>query len=260
MIFSSTLSFGQETPLAQYKAKISQIYSNLPEEEKGEPTRFTEWTTGENYNEASKLAPTVWREVLANIEQIAPTEGQRTIIFQSFETLAPADYLTFQEQALELYKRKVINGREFENVFYSPGRMQFFLPFNYNEPRVQAFLKDAQKTVKLDSLFSTIGETLSGKMRELCIGLRRNHPDLANKPIPLLAGGYLTKTAPEAHPTAKPFNAPLNPGWKVTPTPQPTIPKVEANHSSGFPLLLVVILAALIASVAVFFLLRRKSP
>ena len=134
-------------------------------------------------------APSIWMTAMDNLGISAPTREDQEILFQSFEGLSTSDYLLFLNRALDLYDQgKIYLGTFTYSVFFSSGKMQFFISHNYNQPEVAAFLKKAEDVLgkKGEPLLFNVQEARSGKLKELNDAARARHPDLAKLPIPLL--------------------------------------------------------------------------
>ena len=273
--------------LAGYRNVIAELFNSMPPEQQREPSLApAEWRNSEMYKELVKMSPGMWQQVIANMDDVAPSPPMRTIVFQSFEGLPPKEYLEFLNKALDLCEQGRISGLEFEGVFMPPGRMRFFLSYNYKDPQVAIFLKRVQQARISEGIAANIADYLSGKQMQRDIAMRKMHPDIfASQQVPLLTGGYAPPD-PEPSLTPDPMSAPiwlneqraadksaspaLGPDEQSTPQPAASsipAPAVMAEKSqaateiksrSRFPVLPAAILAAAIVGVIVF-LLRRKS-
>jgi hypothetical protein len=192
----------------------------------------------------------IWQNAINNLASVAPTNDDQTILFQSFESLSPWSYMQFLNRALDLYSQGKIKLIVFENIFFPAGKMQFFISHNYDQPEVAAFLEKAEEVLKKkgEPLMFNVQEARSGKLKQLHDVARAQHLELTKLPIPLLR--------PPVKPLANAASITSTSIQQSEPVTWPT-PTVDAEKpESGFPIVLVAIMAALLVGGAVF-LLRR---
>lgn len=258
----------ESTQMAMYAKTLSDLYESLTPDEQREPALApAQWRESAQYKSLVHLSPDVWQEATQQLDTIAPSQAERTILFQSFEGLPPSDYLRFLKSSLDLYQQKRISALEFERVFSPPGRMRFFLAYNYDSPEVRGFLKSVQTLNISESIADNIGDYISGNEKQRIIAFRNAHPELA-KPVPLLEGGYAPPD-PATSMTPDPMSAPLwlnaqkASGQNVSPpiglNEQSTPPLNSKQSQASFPIVPVAILALAIIAVIVV-LMRRKLP
>ncbi len=210
------------------------------------------------YQVLEQSSPAIWETAVNNLSEVAPTENDQTILFQSFEGLPPEEYLQFLNQALDLYSQRKISLGVFTGIFFPAGKMQLFISHNYDQPEVAAFLEKAEEVLKKkdEPLMFNIQEARSGKLKQLHDAARANHPELAKQPIPLLRPSAPPPTSAQTTPVPAAATPVQQPKSTAPATPSPTV--AETKSSPGFPIVPVAIVGAVIVGI-VLYLLRHKS-
>jgi hypothetical protein len=180
------ISFGQieNKPLSIYEA-IKAVRQANPDG----MSHLEQMRKSDEYKKLESCSPAVWLIAMQNLDSVAPTSEDKHILFQSFEGLSPENYLDFLNGALDLFSKNQIDLDVFtHSVFYSGGKMQFFISHNYDHPEVAAFLEKAEEVLKKkgEPFMFNVQEARSGKLKKLHDAARANHPELAKQPIPLL--------------------------------------------------------------------------
>ena len=96
----------------------------------------------EAFVELQKQAGTAWPQIVANIQNVAPTEERQAIILMAFESsLTPDQYLQFVDQVTGLVGNKVVD-KQFLlwALFPTDKNMRQVFAYNYDKPVVKDIL------------------------------------------------------------------------------------------------------------------------
>lgn len=156
----------------------------------GEPDALGNLRTLVEFKKLSSKAEEVWKVASLNLNLVAQNEDARNILFDSFEEgLSPESYLQFINRALDFYQSHIIDKYTFTGYALVPdGNKRFFLPYNYQDPRVRAFLLKV-KTVFADdrSTILSVDHILSGNNKIVDDERRAEDPrHFGSMPIQLL--------------------------------------------------------------------------
>jgi len=183
-------------------------------------SNFPEYTTLEAQSK------TEWRDALANLQIIAPSDVAKRILFESFQSLDANDYLEFLNRAASLCENGQISKGIFGDVLSPSGRMQAFLVDNYNYPAVRNLLERARR-IFFDNAqeIKAIDSILSGDSKEMLDNYRKAHAGLKGESPEELK---LNATSPAKTPIPKEPKEITEP---------PTMPVPHASPSSATKLL-----------------------
>ena len=196
----------------------------------------------ESYKNLTGRSEEIWKVASQNLNLVAPTPDMKAILFDSFEGLSPESYLQFLNKTLAFYQNQIITHDNFVDFILLPGNnQQLFLPYNYQDPRVHAFLLKVKSVFASDpNMASSVDHILSGKMKIAEDERRADESYLGKQPIPLLEG---TQSHVEQTPMATtPSRNEMRPSQPVTlakaPITSPIVTQATVNAvetSSQFP-------------------------
>jgi hypothetical protein len=131
------------------------------------------------------LCQTHWSSILDNLGSVVGGDAGKSMTISAFEGLAAADYMTTLERLAEKFRQSQISKPVMSAALRSTGRMQAFLPDNYQHARVQALLNDLKPRFAGDSAMqAAITDILSGKTKTDTDNFREAHQDSAEGNIP----------------------------------------------------------------------------
>lgn len=76
-------------------------------------------------------------------------------------------------------------------MFFSSGTNAVFISHNFDNPGMAVFLKKADELAmkKNDPIYTNVQEAKEGELKRLNERVRRAHPEMFHRPIPMLVGG-----------------------------------------------------------------------
>jgi hypothetical protein len=142
---------------------------------------YAGWIKHKEYSELNNIVLENWKDILDNIEVIAPTEIHKIILFPSFISLPLQDSLQCLNKIADLTVSNAISRDTFGWVLhryeYETG---YALIHNYKNPIVIEIFQKA-KTLDPPSFFyekyPNVDDILSGKAQKEIAGFRHEAPD-----------------------------------------------------------------------------------
>jgi len=134
-----------------------------------------------------------WKEIIDQIEEIAPTEREQEIISVTAELMPSHKYLDFVMAFLKKCEEGVVHRSVVANRTLSPGALRYgFFEYNFNHPKVREvlsygkklFIDDENLNRKLDNILSGVGKervddwlSMTGKSAPELIDVNKDSTD-----------------------------------------------------------------------------------
>lgn len=224
----------------------------------GEPKTIEYLHSLDEFKQLSNKAEEVWLAASQNVNLVAPTEETKDILFDSFEGLSPESYLQYINRALDYYQSHIIDKYAFEGFVLLPhGEKQFFLSYNYQDPRVRAFLLRVKAAFAVDpNIVSCVDDILSGQAKN--VNEERRAEDaryLGTLPIPLLKG--VVSSGAESTPSStQPI---INGKMAQFSQPETTSQQTSMTAKTGFSWLWLPAIIIVLGGIGYFVLWRRNT-
>jgi hypothetical protein len=107
-----------------------------------------------------------WQDVFRHWNEVATTDDRRWVFLCLCQSLDARDYMSSLEAVVDLRKKGQITAHMFEETVLLPSaQKEGFLALNYQEPRVQAYIKSIRGLAFKDDQ-EILDEILSGKTGE----------------------------------------------------------------------------------------------
>ncbi len=109
-----------------------------------------------------------WREILDNIQTIAPNRPQQAVIFATAAFLPSPEYLDFMAATIDQFEKGNLDATAVRHrVLFPPRHRYGFLQFNYQNPQVRSICEKAKRLFPSDQqLQEYLSDILSGAGKE----------------------------------------------------------------------------------------------
>lgn len=106
-----------------------------------------------------------WRSVLDDLDAIAATERQKSVLMRAGESLDPEDYLELLRRVRDLRVASRISSRVFDDAIIAGEYKEGFLAFNYQRLEVREFV-ESLRPLRPPERQEGLDNILSGKAKE----------------------------------------------------------------------------------------------
>jgi len=106
-----------------------------------------------------------WAAVIDHFEEVAPTHIKKIVVMRAAESLDAQQYFVFLNRMKDFRKSGRLSAEEFDFAIFPSRYKTDFLPYNYQNPEVRAFVESVRPLVT-DRWKNGIDELLSGEMKK----------------------------------------------------------------------------------------------
>jgi hypothetical protein len=85
-----------------------------------------------------------WRDVILNLESIAPDDRKKSVIMRACESLPADEYMDFLEKCRDDFYLGKLNSNVFENALRTSRYKHGFYAINYQNPRMRSFIESVK--------------------------------------------------------------------------------------------------------------------
>jgi hypothetical protein len=172
---------------AQVKNLLTQIENKIPENYRY-PDAVMEggnWRKSVEATQLQNLIQTEWPALLTNLQAVAPSDTDKTILFVALQSLPQDNYLQFLNQATGLAQSGAVNKQLLKwALFPSDKNQRGVLDYNYNKPLVKIILQKVKTLYANDpDMVKFCNDVLSGATKQNDETYFTNNPD-ETRPVP----------------------------------------------------------------------------
>jgi len=145
---------------------ISKIENGIPEGYRN-PDAFIEgnrWKKSPEFARLQQSLQTKWPQALENIQQVAPTDTAKTILFVAAQNLDEESYIRFMSSAVILFKNGSIKNNRILSWALTPREkhLRGLLTDNYRRPEVISILQKSKEVFAGDEHFEHMPHFIDG--------------------------------------------------------------------------------------------------
>lgn len=115
-----------------------------------------------------------WGTVIDHFEEVAPTHLKKIVVIRAAESLEAQEYFVFLNRMKNLRESGRLSAEEFDFAVFPSRYKTDFLPYNYQNPEVRAFVESVRPLVTA-GWQNGIDELLTGEMKKNKEQMRRGY-------------------------------------------------------------------------------------
>ncbi len=207
------------------------------------------------YRDLAQESPVIWEAAMDHLNEIAPSESDRFLLLNALSSLPPKTFLKAVHKSIDLYTQGKLDETALTNYFFFNGGPNWgFFDVNYQNPEVIQILQKLKILFVKDAIMiNTLDNILSGDGKVGVENNIRDNPDYVRRSVKAV---LLDNPEPKDGEAAFPLN-PAIPSSGISSWGAKIYSMAGTDSSSGFPILISVVLAVLVVIGGVFWL-RRK--
>jgi hypothetical protein len=193
ILFAAGLFFGRATIEAD-TTQNTQINNLLLQVENKIPANYrypeaivdsVNWKKTSEFSQLQNAIQGNWPIILQNVQTVAPSDVDKTILFAAFQSMPSDSYLQFLDQATGLAQNNVIDKRLLKwELFPSNKNVRGVLDYNYDKPVVKDILQKVKGLYSNDpNMVQYCNDALAGKTKKNAEAYFNDNPGDA-RPIP----------------------------------------------------------------------------
>lgn len=138
------------------------------------PCEYPELLTSiQEFNSLTSHIESNWKILVQNIDNLAATDSEKHLFFDSLELLPPRTYMEALIELVELRKSGNLSDIWLTRALFPQMRMNCILADNYRDPSVVALLQEVKAIPDIDAKLSdSIDRIISGEAKETFDGMR----------------------------------------------------------------------------------------
>jgi len=213
---------------SQINSLLKQIENKIPENYRY-PEAIVEgksWQKSSEFAQLQSVIQTTWPTLLNNLQTVAPSEVNKTILFVAMQSLSTDNYLQFLDKAVGLAEAKSVDKHLLKwALFPADKNVRGVLDYNYDKP----IARDILQRVKLlyagdQDMVNYCNATLSGETKR---NAERYFNDNPSEPRPPVIAAAMN-SAPAVPTAAVPTPITSVPTSMPIASPAPTAPVAKA--------------------------------
>ena len=241
-------AFAESTPMHKINQLVETLLAKYPYPP-NDAIQASIIFRSDEFISLEKLSKTHWSLALDHLDSIPGGDAGKSILISVFQVLDAENYMTVLERLADKFRKRQISVSVMKAALYPRGRMQAFLVDNYQNTRIQAFLKGLKPYLEGETW---IDDVLSGEEKAGWDDYREMY-DEENIPIVLLQpldkeGKTITLISP------LPSLPNLNQKAKLS----ATMPGLLSTATERVPWLMWIAAAIVIVGILVVTIHRRK--